>query len=395
MKIVHIAHIFVDNYSYQENELAEMHAALGNDVTVISTQDFAGALNFNISQKPKKTTLPYFVNGYKLIRLPLKFKINYRFATYKGLYQKLKEEKPELIFFHEIPYFILFTLAKYKKRNPDCKLFVDYHCAYNNSGQNFISRIFLHKFLYRFIISRTKSYVDIFYHITPGTGKFIKEMYKIPSQKMKLLPLGGNLEKLNLGQSDIIKKQIRTELNIQNDDMIIITGGKIGGTSYSRQTHNLISAFNQIENSKLHLIIFGSISQDYKQILDSYGKQNPRIHYIGWIESIKMYDYFLASDIACFPGGQSVIWQQAICCGLPLICRYWDGDEYLDQGGNIKFLNLPDANEIKTALIEIINNQSILEKMKEVASTVGRDYFSYKRIAQMVTNDYQNLKLGS
>jgi glycosyltransferase involved in cell wall biosynthesis len=56
------------------------------------------------------------------------------------------------------------------------------------------------------------------------------------------------------------------------------------------------------------------------------------IIYVGWVKPGEIYQYYMASDVAVYPGGQSVLWQQAIACGLPLICKYWYGCEYLDLG---------------------------------------------------------------
>lgn len=114
MKIVHISHTYLDGYTYQDNDLSEAHAKLGHDVTVISTQDHAGCFYFPIKYFHKEAL--YYYGKCKIIRLPLKYKSNYRFAVYDKLYETLINENPDLIYFHTIPYFCYYDIIKYKRK---------------------------------------------------------------------------------------------------------------------------------------------------------------------------------------------------------------------------------------------------------------------------------------
>ena len=107
MKIVHIAHSYLDNYSYQENELPEVQARLGSEVTVISTRDYAHCFNHQVPDLSLLNSYCYYIGQCKIIRLPLKFNVNYRFVMYKGLFKTLVAEHPDLIFlFMRYPIFV-------------------------------------------------------------------------------------------------------------------------------------------------------------------------------------------------------------------------------------------------------------------------------------------------
>jgi glycosyltransferase involved in cell wall biosynthesis len=109
--------------------------------------------------------------------------------------------------------------------------------------------------------------------------------------------------------------------------------------------------------------------------------QDDRIRYIGWLRGDEVYDYYLASDAAVFPGTKSALWEQAICSGLPIICRRWPGMEYVDVGGNVLFVE-NDINELIEKVELLANDKELYEKMKQVACTKGFDTFSYERIAR-------------
>lgn len=383
MRILHFAFIYNDEFNYQENELPKAHAYLGHQVTVISTQDFAGAINKYQYRQPISNCAPYYIDNVKIIRLPLKFKINYRFSLLKNLYNTIEDEKPNLIFSHGAAILNFRIIRNYIKEHPSCYWCMDFHSDYYNTGTNFISR-FYHKYFFRFIIKSVIKYVNIAYYITPLVREFVENIYKLPQNKLKMLPLGFDTSQIDLNQKDKHRKSIRSELNISVDDVVIISGGRIDS---EKKTIELIEAFKKLNKKNIHLIIFGKIVDEYKERVILTIDQHPFIHLIGWLNSRDINNYFLAADIACFPGSQSVLWQHAIGCGLPICIKYFHGIEYLDLGGNVRYLVNSNAESIKIALKEIIENRALMDSMARIAIQKGRDYFSYLNIANSIIND--------
>lgn len=405
MKIVHICHNYIDGETYQDNELPEAHARLGHDVTVISTLDFAGSVDFRVNHSIDNHI--YTLGLCKIVRLPLCYRSNYRFAVYKGLYEVLEKEKPDLIYFHGLPYFCYYDIVRYKKQH-ECKLAVDFHCDYYNSSHSLISKWLLHKILYRSIIQLTHCYVDQYYGITPGTIDFVQEMYGLPVGCIKLLPLGGNLckieaasisieatdvkvttktatQKTGLGKEIWQKKeQMRAFLDLPIHAKLIVTAGKL---DEGKKTVELIEACKKLKTIDFRLIILGPIEKKYQQKIVGAAGNDTRILLLGWQQPADIYRYFIAADLACFPGSQSVIWQQAICCGLPLICHYWPGGEYLDSGGNISFITEPSVPRLQILLNELLTHESKLKAMTIISRTIGRERFSYDQIARSILND--------
>lgn len=386
MKIVHICHNYIDGQTYQDNELPQAHACLGHEVTVISTLDFAGSVNFPLNRSMADRI--YTMGACKIVRLPLRYRADYRFALYKGLYEALKEEKPALIYFHGLPYFCYDDIIRYKKRH-GCKLVVDFHCDFYNSSHSGLSKWLLHKGIYRSIIRLTRPYVDQYYGVTPGTIDFVETMYDLPAGSVKLLPLGGNLHTIDAAAQDaegtpLKKADLRAALGLPADVKLIVSAGKL---DEGKKATHLAAACAGLEGIDFRLFLIGPSSETYRLKIQEAAQGNPRIQLTGWMEPADLYRYFQAADLACFPGSQSVIWQQAICCGLPLICRYWPGGEYLDSGGNIRFLNEYSIPALRAALHELLTDETKLAHMAAVSHTLGRPRFSYERIAQTVLDD--------
>lgn len=382
MKIVHITRTFLEGFGYQDNELAEMHSSLGHDVAVIAGNGGKDVLYFDSSlTKVGHSTNDFF----KVLRLPVNKKINFRFWKLKGLIFELEKLEPDLIFFHGSPMFSLFDVAKYKKKHPQVKVVLDCHNDFNNAAHGFISKEIMHKLIYRNILHMCDKYIDLYYYLSPNIKVFMQEMYKINDYKLSFLPRGGILENMKLDKHDEIKCLIRTQLGIKEDDIVVVSGGKL---DKKKLTHNLCKAINQINNPKVHLILFGSIEKSYeKELLESIDG-NSNIHIIGWVSSIEVYDYYHAADFACFPGGHSVLWEQAICCGLPILVQNWYGGMwYLNVKENALLMKDGSIDEIISKMDMLLSDNKYLKQMSTNAKNEGCTFFSYKRIANQILSD--------
>ena len=108
------------------------------------------------------------------------------------------------------------------------------------------------------------------------------------------------------------------------------------------------------------------------------------VRYVGlshWIPSDRVYDYFLASDLAVFPGTHSVLWEQACACGLPGIYKSWEGMKHVDMNGSALFLMNDSVEEIKEKILNIIENKENFQKMRSAAYQ-GKSFFSYWEISK-------------
>lgn len=383
MKIVHVclSGSYNDNWGYQDNLIPKYNKKDGHDVTVI-TSIFINSTEDEGYEKVEPGE--YFLeNGIKVIRIPFKKffinKIVERLRVYEGLYEKLDQEKPDLIFMHCIQFLDMFEVIRYVKNHPNCKLVADNHATYENSAQNFLSKAILHKIIWKRTIQKSLQYVSKFFMLAPACKDFAKDMYDIPEEKMEYLYLGADTEKIDFEKKEDIKIRIREKLDIKLDDFVLVTGGKL---SKGKNTKLLLDVLKRIDSKNIKLIIFGAFSDDIKDELLYEISQDNRVRYIGWLNGEDVYDYYLASDVAVFPGTKSALWEQAICSGLPLICKRWKGMEYVDVGGNCIFIDGDDEDKIVESIELLANDKELYAKMASVARTKGYDKFSYEKISR-------------
>jgi len=391
MKILMLCDFYGDNIEYQENLLAKYYIKLNHDVTIIAST-FRSVFDYYANKYDKDAPkAEYFDKGAKIIRLP--YSINYlgKIRKYKNIFPILEKERPDLIFSHDIKFNLLDTV-KYKKINPNCRIIMDCHADYSNSASNWLSLYILHKVIRKYIFDRAKVHISKIFPIVPASASFLNEVYKVPYEIMELLPLGVDLDIANAVIHSKEGIKIRRDLSIPENDIVIFTGGKL---TPEKKTDMLINSFFQISNPHLHLIIVGDTPIEhvrYKDKLLKLCNSNKRIHFVGWVSSVDLYKYMNACDFAVYPASQSVLWQQSIGMGLPLIIgktvhlndgRIIEQDaEYLNRNNNIIILN--DAQNQSYDLVKyickLIDDKQLLNGMKLSAQTTAQEYLAWDKL---------------
>lgn len=374
MKIVHISPTYFDEWEYQENVIAKYHVKFGNDVYVISSRiSFASYKKNYRWEKPK-----YKYNGINIIRLTPKYILIKELLYFADLKKTLDEIDPNIIMMHGGASLCLFDIVKYKRQHPSCKLVVDFHSDYFNSGRNAISKYVLHKIFWRYILKFSKQYFDRVYYITPSVKKFIKECYKFDDTELTPLYLGADFDNIDYESKSEIRRKIRNKYNISENDFVICTGGKI---DKDKRIDLLLEAVKLCKKQDIKVIIFGTIEAEYyKNNIDSFEYQG--LVNVGWLSKKEIIDIYFASDLVVFPGGQSVLWQQAICSGAPTIFKFNGYNDYLNLGGNCLFLFSETCWELKQLITILYNNRCVLVNMEEIAKSKAEEVFSYENISR-------------
>ena len=354
-KIVHLClgNFFIDGYSYQENILPKYHVKLGFEVTVIASM-------VSFDEHGKFCLLSncgeYFdSNGFKIVRLPYKrglaYKLNKLFRYYEGTYECLEREKPDIIFIHNTTFGDAKEVVKYIKRHKNVKVYADSHVDWINSGHNFLSRQILHKIIWRHYTKLLLPYCKKVYGVLPIRCEYLNKVYKVPAEKIEYLPIGVDDDSIPTKETRMtVRAEIRKNLKINDTDFVIATGGKI---DRFKHTLELMRVINKLKEARLHLLIFGTILPELENEFN--GLLSDNIHYVGWCNATQVTKYLLASDLACFPGTHSTLWEQSIGLSIPCIFRKWHGMEHVNVNGNCIYLEHSDEDEIKDAIMRILD----------------------------------------
>ena len=378
MKIVHLmlACFYIDNYSYQENYLPKYHKLMGHDVEIIASLE-------NFDENGKGIYLDKgskYENEYGIQVTRLEYKntpFSKRFRNYYGLKNELERISPDLIFSHGVQFADILVVRNYCETHPETKLYVDNHSDFSNSAKNWISKHIQHEIIWRYYAKTINPYVTKFYGVLPARVDFLINEYKLPANKVELLVMGADDECVKRAADREKIKELRKKYNLAEDDFLIMTGGKI--YQWKTQTLLLMEAVKKINNPKVKLIVFGSVTEELQSSVKKLVDGN-LVQYIGWIQAKDSYQFFAASDLVVFPGRHSVFWEQVVAQGIPMVVKHWDGTTHVDVDGNVRFLYEDSATEIKEAIEDILkgDNYSQMKKNAKIASK----YFMYSDIAK-------------
>lgn len=368
-----------DGWSYQDNLLPKYQKENGNDVTVITSKWI-----WNSDGKLVKTDEQDYYNEYGIhtIRLDIKGDkaLTSKFKRFHGLYSQLEKEKPDIIFVHCFQFLDIDEVIRYAKKHVDVIIYVDNHCDLSNSATNWISKNILHKIVWKSKAQRLNPYVKKFYGVIPARVDFLAEMYDLPREKIELLEMGADDEKVQNAADKNKISDLRKKYAIKDSDFLIVSGGKIDHAK--QQTLLLMEAVKELSHKfPVKLIVFGSVSNELKDEVNKLS-DGTIVNYIGWIQPDDSYDFFSAADLVVFPGRHSVFWEQVVGIGKPLVVKYWDGTTHVQVNGNAEFLIKDSAEEIKNKISGILDNNKYKYNQMLVAATgKAKQRFSYREIA--------------
>lgn len=379
MKIVHICltGVFTEGWTYQENLLSKYHSKLGHDVTLI-----ASTLMYDNEGKICTTNKSGYRNkdGVYVIRLDEKKQNpNSRLRRFPKLEETLENIEPDILFIHSCQFLDIDTVVKYKKKHRNIKIYVDNHADLSNSANGFISYYVLHKIIWRRMAKKIEPYTEKFYGVMPSRVDFLKKMYGISDDKVELLVMGADDEKVVAALNPKVRNAVRNKYGIGESEFLIVTGGKIDAAKM--QTLLLMEAVNRIDGIKL--IVFGSVADELIENVEQLCSD--RVQYIGWVDSSMTDRYFAAADLVVFPGRHSVFWEQVVGLGIPMLVKDWPGTHHVDMGGNVRFLENDSVEEIE----EAINSIMWKDNYKAMFDAAKRNckYFMYSEIARRSINE--------
>jgi 1,2-diacylglycerol 3-alpha-glucosyltransferase len=388
MKITIICDYFDGEAEYHESLHARYLESMGHDVSIICST-YKSIFKYYARKSPPQQASITKYGESTVFRLPYKIFIAKRLFYFKSFLLHLNHTSPDIIYIHGINLNNLGVLYYKKFVNHGVKLICDFHGDEFNSAKGILGKYILHRLIYRLLYSFCEAKFDRIFAVSPSSLRFILKYYVGNPSKVKLLPLG----------SDVLRIKQRSKMLLATGssqchadfDLTVVTGGKIRPNS---QIDNVLEAISDIGKEKrIKIIIFGVPVENYQIEFDALLKKYNGcvdIEYLGWINPDKIIDTFLLSDVAVFLGGQSILWQHALSCGVPLILdeKYkvelnYNNEKYIDNGDNIDYVNIVHMpKNLKQSILKLATDHSALSFMKLRSSEVAAEVLNIEKIIQ-------------
>lgn len=371
MKILHIdlTGPYTEGATYQENFLPAEQVKLGHEVVFWATvYEWAnGRLNY-VGEGRK-----ILDNGVTLQRLPYAYVITKflsdKIRACKGLYKKLCDEKPDMIMIHDGQTAIISDVCRYVSDHPEVRFIADSHTDPLNSATNWLSKLLLHKLFYRYYMRKLYESVEALYCISPEVKSYISELYGLPDEKLRALPLGGVV--LEEAEYQAARMQKRSELMLQQTTINIVHSGKL---KEEKRTKDLLKAFGLIDDENVHLTLIGAAEGEVLEAIEDSSKSDPRISWLGWKSGKELTQYLCSGDIYILPGDVSATVQNAMCCRCGIIVYPYE--IYKAMGQN-EVCYVRTVDELEDSLRILINDSSLVTKIKDEAFAYAKNNLDY------------------
>lgn len=178
---------------------------------------------------------------------------------------------------------------------------------------------------------------------------------------------------LNLFKFDEIRRnEIRSEINIAEDEIVLTYLGKFGGYYWDEELFRFFAAFENLANGKFRYCIF--TTEDQEKLKLEFEKVNisPQKYIIKKLSRAEVSDYLSASDYGisavrafpskrfCSPIKNGEYW----ACGLPVIAPANVSDDFLfiEQYNLGEVLNDTSDESFKKVAESIANNDNVAEE---------------------------------
>jgi len=183
--------------------------------------------------------------------------------------------------------------------------------------------------------------------------------YYHSNKKITVIPLGFVIPEF--------KKTTRKELNLSDDDIILISVGRLikrKGYEYA------IQAASKLHHKNLKYLIIGDgpEEENLKNLANRLGVED-KVEFLGFVSEEKKFRYLSISDIYVLSSlheGFGICLLEAMYCGLPIVSTNNGGQtDFLVEGENALMVPIEDSEAIADKILEMLKNKDLRGKMIE------------------------------
>lgn len=324
MRIVLVSTYYSTGMGYTENCLPAALAARGHDVHVITS-----SLNVYGDSEEYQNTYASFlgaadqgvgrleVDGYTVHRLGYRMFAGY--VSIPGIAMMLRELRPEIVHSTAIASLQSYKLAALQPLM-GFKLFTENH-QHLSVVKPFLKQRghWARKAVYR--VTRTlpgrlvSAVMERCYAVAPDCFEVAKDLYGVPSAKLKLQSLGTDTTLFRPAESPEeveARGRARRALGYREDDVLCVYTGRF---SAAKNPLALALAVDRLAESGAHFHgIFVGEGEQHERILRC---QNTRV--MAFMRHVELAELYRLADIAVWPRQESMSMLDAASSGLPIV----------------------------------------------------------------------------
>lgn len=358
MRIVHVTSYQVPGFGYEEIQLAREQVRMGHSVWIVASNylhplgDYSVLeARFPVRQVAPRTEL---VDGVTIIR-QASFQIHNR-VWIGGLGRLVRSLRPDVVHCHNLLQFHPARLAAARMRAGADKfvLLVDDHTLYNTKRKGLIAEAFYTT--YRHLIHAFIAHgVSTFTAAAEECQRFLVNECGVKGTP-EVVPLGVDPE---LFRPDADRRSAqRSRFEIPPDALVVIYTGKIVPT---KKLDVLIDAIAELKASVPNCVCLaiGDVQPEYAQALaaqiDRLGLGG-NFRVLASVSQEELAGLYSASDIAVWPGAESMALFEGMASGLPVVVPEGSAYAEITAGGVGRTFRAGDGKSLASVLTNLTDH---------------------------------------
>lgn len=386
MKILHIMNWFWEGVGYQENHLPFQQTRFGNKVQLICSKDYP---NYRKFVKDKNRDVNY---DYQTLTIKRLDSLSIRSVTeqnwFLGLQKEINNFAPDIVHLHHIWDLPTIQFLLFSFRDKKIKVFVDSHIDNGNFDcKKFYKRTYYFGFIKKVIVPLMLKRGFTFIAVNPYAQYCLNSYFGIPQDKIKLLLLGVDDEKIFFSRE--ARKQIREKYNIDEKNLVFAFSGVF---ERSKSLFDLINAFKILAKKYPHisLLMIGQGILPKDEEFQSLQKKG-RIILSGWQLKDELYRWYSVADIGVMPGKLGGI-RDILAVGRPVIISDDLAVSYLLENNNGLVFRRGNILELAQSMEQYIKNPYLIQEYGRRSLQLTNQKLSWRNIARESLQIYGELR---
>lgn len=279
---------------------------------------------------------------------------------------------------------------KYAKRKK-----VPFILTYHGDGQEGFGGVVRRRTMYfynKYLLDKVLSSSDV---IISPSEYYINESRFLGKYRDKIvvIPNGVNIEELDIPYS---KEECRERLELSiNSNIILFVGSLTPYKGPDILVRAMRDVLKEISDTSLVFVGGGKMQSELKELANKL-EIRKYIEFVGFVAEDLKPLYYKAADVFVLPSTMStevfpLVLLEASSSGLPMVVSDLDTFKcIIDEGYNGLFTKRGDENNLADAIIYLLENEDVREKMGKNARRKVEDY-SWERIVEETEKVYKEV----
>lgn len=386
MKVVHIEERFHPGMGYQINFFARYHTP-GYRFYIL-TSNSSRLWTASDEEEDLETLDKSFEKRYDVTihRLPSAMDRRSKHNIWlKGLVRTIRSINPDILYVHTLESYSSLRIILSRRILSEYTLFFDTHTLLNQFRRGIKYRVFLW-FLRQVASKRIERYGACVFATVPENRMILKDIYKIPGDRILYSPIGTDLSVFNYDPGSGI--EIKKREKLEENGTVLLYTGKINAR---KNPHLILEAVTLLEErieAPLYLYFVGAADEGYREKYMQKGFSNECIQtrFIPALPVTELFKWYSMADFAVFPSENTLSALDAQACRLPVIMESdTTNRERLTKGGMT--YEKGDLRELSEKIWLLISNPDQCEKLGREGEEFIRANYDYRKIVQEMESD--------